>query len=160
VNHTPRYAPYLWLAPVGALLVLAAVLSRHPDETRFRDTVIRLFEQAQRVELHPAHQERPVVTISRDDRRQFRALLHGVRSSYVAPLCPAAPDTLIDIYLPPSGAARPEPEMLHAYYHTTCGQITFADYDAPKDRALRMGPAFRYLVPKPAEPSQCPPEPR
>lgn len=156
MNRTRRWARYLWLAPVGALLVLAGLLARSPQDARFRTQAIALFEQAERVELRTADPRQAAVVIPREDRRRFRALLHGLRSSWVTVRCPAEADVFIDIYLPASGAERPTWELRHACYHTTCGQLTLVgDESQPPGRALKMGPAFRGLVPKPARPSPC-----
>jgi len=142
VNTTQRYAQFLWLAPVAAVLVVVGILARHPEDDRFRADAIRLFERAERIEVYPAGHTESALTITRRDRR-FLALLHGIRSSWVTARCPAPADTCVDIYLSPG---ERETAMRHAYYHTGCGQLTFAqDETEPEGRALHMGPAFNYI---------------
>lgn len=142
MNATQRYAQFLWLAPVAAVLVAVGILSRHPADDRFRADAIRLFEQAQRVEIYPTGDAESALTITRRDRR-FLALLHGIRSSWVTARCPADGDTSVDIYLPPG---EQEPALRRACYHTGCGQLTFAQAEIePEGRALHMGPAFNYV---------------
>lgn len=159
MNSARPYAQYLWLAPVAALLVLAAILSHHPKEARYRQNVISQFERAERVELYVSGENEPAVVIARGDVRRFRAVLHGIRDSWVTRRCPAEPDIRIDIYLSPSPPERPGPELLHAYYHTACRQLTLADTELQlADSALCVGPAFRSLLPKPTKPSACPKE--
>jgi hypothetical protein len=159
MNSPRAYAQYLWLAPVGALLVLAAILAHHPREARYRQGVVTLFEQAERVEFYVWGDNEPAMVIARGDTRKFRAILHGIRDSWVIARCPAEPDIRVDLYLTPSPPERREPELVHAYYHTTCRQLTVADTRLQlSDRALHLGAAFRALVPQPRTPSACPKE--
>lgn len=161
MNSTRRYAQYLWLVPVAVVLAAALLLARNPEDARFRSGIVALFEQAERVTIYPTSESQSEVIVSRGDARRFRALLHGVRDSYVAPRCPAQPDTCVDIYLRVSGPKDARDTVRRGLYHTTCGQLTLADDDAgPNAGALHVGPAFRSLVPQPEQPSQCPEESR